>query len=109
MLQMQLWVMLATDVKPYANNIFARHIAHQVELEKSGVMFGAGPLFDPQGKREFGLIIIRAASAEEARAIADSDPMYKEGYRTYTLHRWRLNEGRLNVSIDYSTGKASIR
>jgi uncharacterized protein len=111
MLQMQLWVMFATDVpsKPYANDIFARHIAHQVELEKSGVMFAAGPLIDIKGQRELGMIIIRANSAEQAKVIADSDPMYQEGYRTYTLHRWRLNEGHLNLAIDYSTGKATIR
>jgi uncharacterized protein len=111
MLQMQLWVMFATDVpgKPYANDIFARHIAHQVELEKSGVMFAAGPLIDLKGQRELGMIIIRATSAEQAKAIADTDPMYQEGYRTYTLHRWRLNEGHLNLAIDYSTGKATIR
>jgi uncharacterized protein len=111
MLQMQLWVIMATDVpgKPYANDIFKRHIAHQVELEKKGVLFGAGPFFDTSGKREFGVIIVRASSAAEAKAIADSDPMHIEGYRSYTLHRWRLNEGRISLTVDYSDGKAVIK
>jgi uncharacterized protein YciI len=111
MLQLQLWVIMATDNprKPYANDIFKRHIAHQVELEKKGVLFGAGPFFDTAGKREFGVIIVRASSALEAKAIADSDPMHIEGYRTYTLHRWRLNEGRISLTVDYSDGKAVIK
>jgi hypothetical protein len=49
-----------------------------------------------------GLIIIRAGSAEEAKRIADSDPMHASGVRTYTLYQWSLNEGRLNISIDFS-------
>jgi uncharacterized protein YciI len=60
-------------------------------------------LSNPEGERAgMGLIIIRAGSAEEAKRIADSDPMHASGVRTYTLYQWSLNEGRLNISIDFS-------
>jgi uncharacterized protein len=106
-LEKKLWVIQVTDVPGgRASEIDAirRHLAHQVDLEKQGIMFGAGPVSNAEGKHEYGMIIVRAASAEEAKAIAESDPMQKEGRRTYTLHEWTLNEGRLNLTINFSDG-----
>jgi uncharacterized protein len=103
----KLWVILVTDVpggrasEPDAGR---RHLAHQVDLEKRGIMFGAGPVTDPSGKHEYGMIIVRADSADEAKRIAESDPMQSEGRRTYTLHEWTLNEGRIGLTMDYSDG-----
>lgn len=54
------------------------------------------------------LIIIRAAGADEARRTADSDPMHQAGARTYTLHEWTLNEGRITVSIDLSDQRCRL-
>ena len=56
------------------------------------------------GEKEpaFGLIIIRASSNEEARQIADRDPMHAAGVRTYTLYQWSMNEGRLTITLDFS-------
>ena len=48
------------------------------------------------------MIIIRADSEAEARGIADQDPFHAKGLRTYTLQQWSLNEGRLNITIDFS-------
>lgn len=101
-----LWVIITTDVpgNPADLDLTKRHLAHQVDLEKRGIMFGAGPVSDPSGKHEYGMIIIRANSAAEAKQIADSDPMHQTGHRTYTLHEWTLNEGRFNVSVNFSSG-----
>ena len=101
----RLWVIMSRAVA--APDEIAKHrlqhLEHQVRLEKAGILFGAGPLSDAQGERVgIGLIIIRAGTAEDARRIADSDPMHISGVRTYTLHQWSLNEGRLNISIDFS-------
>ena len=81
------------------------HLEYQLELERKGIMFGAGPLFEqdkPKGPPVAGMIIIRADSMEEAREIADADPMHKAGVRSYTLRKWFLNEGSLEVSLKFS-------
>ena len=85
------------------------HLERQVELEQAGIMFGAGPLFN-EGSTvpDAGMIIVRADSFEEAREIADGDPMHQHGVRTYTIQRWRLNEGSFNLRISYSTQHAEI-
>jgi len=86
----RLWVIMSRAVA--APDEIAKHrlqhLEHQVRLEKAGILFGAGPLSDAQGERVgIGLIIIRAGTAEDARRIADSDPMHISGVRTYTLHQ----------------------
>jgi uncharacterized protein YciI len=79
------------------------HLDHQVELEKRGIMFAAGPLY-PRGSDvpEAGMFVLRAKSFEEADAIAKEDPLHKAGLRTYTIQKWRLNEGRITVTVDFS-------
>jgi uncharacterized protein YciI len=85
------------------------HLAHQYELERRGIMFAAGPFVDEAGK-PFGpgMIIIRAESEAEARAIADADPYHKGGFRTYRLQRWMMNEGSFGVRLNYSDGSFTI-
>jgi len=103
----KLWVILVTDVpggRASEPDAIRRHLAHQVDLEKRGIMFGAGPVSDVQGKHEYGRIFVRADSADEAKRIAESDPMQNEGRRTYTLHEWTLNEGRLGLTLNFSDG-----
>lgn len=101
-----LWFYIVSDTPNWKGSadIGKRHMAHQVDLEKRGIMFGAGPVEDVNGKHEYGLIIIRAKDAAEAKAIVESDPMQKEGARTYTLHHWQLNEGTVNVKLNYAQG-----
>ena len=48
------------------------------------------------------MIIIRARDEAEARRIADSDPTHSSGVRQYELYSWSLNEGRINVTLDFS-------
>jgi uncharacterized protein YciI len=84
------------------------HMAHQMRLEQEGIMFGAGPLYDADGNIQGGMIIIRADSAEDARRIADSDPMHARGLRVYTLQRWMLNEGHISITLDYARGTFTL-
>jgi len=81
------------------------HLKFQVSLEKNGVMFGAGPFWedneiDWNGE---GMVIIRANSLDHAKQIAASDPMHQSGARNFTVRPWLLNEGNIEVSLDYST------
>ena len=79
------------------------HLDHQVDLEKRGIMFAAGPLY-PRGSDvpEAGMFVLRAKSFEEADAICQEDPLHKAGLRSYTIQKWRLNEGRITVTVDFS-------
>lgn len=85
------------------------HISGQIAMERSHVLFGAGPLQDEGKERPTrGMFIIRAKSFEEARQILDGDVFHKKGLRKYKLYRWSLNEGSINVTINYSDQTAKI-
>jgi hypothetical protein len=51
---------------------------------------------------------LRAHSFEEARAIADADPLHKAGLRSYTLMSWTVNEGSYAVRVNYSDQSITI-
>ena len=87
------------------------HLKFQVSLEKNGVMFGAGPFWedneiDWNGE---GMVIIRANSLDHAKQNGASDPMHQSGARNFTVRPWLLNEGNIEVSLDYSTGKFKLK
>lgn len=105
MLRKRLWVVITKAVAPREelDKVLEAHLQHQIRLEKEGIMFGAGPLSSADGTPTgTGMIIIRADSEADARSIADQDPFHAKGLRTYTLQQWSLNEGRLNITIDFS-------
>ena len=56
-----------------------RHLEYQTKLEKDGILFAAGPLFEEDGGRAGGFIILRADSFAAAKAIADADPYHAAG------------------------------
>jgi uncharacterized protein YciI len=105
MLGKKLWVVMTRRVVPpeeVAKHTKA-HLLYQIKLEKDGIMYGAGPAVAPgASEASFGLIVIRAKDEADARRIADADPMHKEGARKYELYQWTMNEGRLNITIDFS-------
>jgi uncharacterized protein YciI len=87
------------------------HLKLQVSLAEKGIMFGAGPFWkdneiDWAGE---GMVIIRANSLSEAKEIAASDPMHKSGARSFTVKSWLLNEGTINLSINYSKGNFTLK
>ena len=105
MLKKRLWVVITKPVAPpeEVRKHLKAHLEHQIRLEKDGIMYGAGPATPPGAtSAAFGLIIIRAKDEAEARRIADSDPMHSSGVRKYELYAWSLNEGRINVTLDFS-------
>lgn len=80
------------------------HLAYQIDLEARGIMFGAGPFAndaetDWEGE---GMVIVRATSLDEAKAIAEADPMHKSGARNFRIRPWLLNEGSYTVTVRYS-------
>jgi uncharacterized protein len=65
--------------------VFAQHGAHLAKLDQQGKLALAGPFLDRFG----GAIVLRAANLDEARRIAEDDPMVRGGYETYELIPWK--------------------
>lgn len=112
MLRKQLYVIFTKPVKGLepVMAVLEEHLAFQIDLEKRGIMFGAGPFWnDAEDAWEGeGMVIVRAGSLAEAKALAASDPMHKSGARSYTVRPWLLNEGTVTVKLTYSDGKRDV-
>jgi uncharacterized protein YciI len=87
------------------------HLAYQKTMEEAGKLFMAGPLSDSTGEEMMGvgMIIYRASSMEEANGLAANDPMHLSGSRTFTLRKWLVNEGSLNLSVGLSTKAVTLK
>lgn len=86
------------------------HLAYQLELERKGIMFAAGPFAD-DGESHWegeGMVIIRAADIDAARKIAAEDPMHKSGARKCRVRPWLLNEGSITLKVTYSNGGREV-
>jgi len=86
------------------------HLEYQAELERRGIMFGAGPLSDDTETKwnGDGMVIIRARDMAEAKKIADADPMHAGGGRGYEIRPWLMNEGTISIRVNYTTGKYTL-
>jgi len=114
-LQKQFYVYFTEPVngmEPIMENLEA-HLSFQVEIEKKGIMFAAGPHREKEKEKKDwkgdGMIIIRANSLEEATKIAESDPMHSSGARTFTIKPWLMNEGKFSIEIDFSDQKIDVK
>jgi uncharacterized protein YciI len=112
MLQKQLYVVFTKPVSGMGPVMaqLSVHLEYQMKLEREGIMFGAGPFWtdDEQKWEGEGMVVIRAKSIAEARAIAAADPMHSSGARSYTVRPWLLNEGTVTLQINYSSGKVNV-
>ena len=106
MLRLRLFVIFSfgkgLDLKPY----LADHLAFMIELERQGKLFASGPFGD--GTKGDGMTIIRAANAEEARAVALRDPFVVNGIRTFKIEAWTVMEGSLSLTVNFSDRSAVI-
>jgi uncharacterized protein YciI len=105
--------MTPTDAPPpsgkTAADIRTEHFAYLLELERSGVLFAAGPFVDEDGVRHgAGMLLIRAATRAEAERIAYAEPYTRAGMRKMTLTPWQRNEGALNLSIRFADGVIEV-
>jgi hypothetical protein len=83
--------------------VLPQHLEYMIGLEKKGVLFASGPLTmaadTPAGD---GLTILRAESAEAARAIAAADPFVINKLRTFDVREWTVMEGSLGLTVNFS-------
>src|SRR5262245_13535725 len=106
----EMYLVVARPVRsPEIEKRLADHLAHQVDLERRGILFAAGPLY-PRGSTvpEAGMFVLRANSFEEAEAIVKTDPLHQAGLRTFTLQKWRVNEGSITLTVNFSDQSAKI-
>jgi uncharacterized protein YciI len=112
MLQKQLYAIFTTPtgaIEQILENLEA-HLAFQVSLERDGVLYAAGPMWsdDEQSWDGDGLVVVRAASRDEAREIAERDPMHVSGARKFTVRPWMINEGTVTIRLDSSSQTFSV-
>jgi uncharacterized protein len=105
MLRKKLYVLLSKPVvepeklKPF----LLAHLEYMVGLEKRGLVFASGPLADGEGPPTgLGLTVLRAKNANEARALAERDPFFVNGLRTFELKEWTVMEGSLGLRVNLS-------
>ncbi len=68
------------------NKIMQQHLANVLSMLDSGKAVIAGPMGDDTAVA--GIFILRAQSADEAKAWVDSDPVVKAGLFVTEMHPW---------------------
>ncbi len=72
---------------PARDAMFAGHFANMERLAKAGKLAVAGPFSkDPSGWR--GLYVFAVDSIDEARALAETDPVVVQGEMVAEYHAW---------------------
>jgi uncharacterized protein len=105
MLRKKLYVLISKPLVPpeQLKALLATHLDYMIGLEKSGLLFASGPLNEadtpPSGH---GLTILRVKDAAEARRIAEAEPFFAQGLRTFELKEWTVMEGTLGVRVNFS-------
>jgi len=57
--------------------LMEEHFVYWKDLNAKGICIFGGPVLDPKGV--FGVVVVRAASEEDARALGSGDPSVKSG------------------------------
>jgi uncharacterized protein len=105
MLRKKLYVLMSKPAVPpeKLKPFLLAHLEYMIGLEKRGLVFASGPLADGEGPQTGqGLTVLRANSAAEARALAESDPFFVNGLRTFELKEWTVMEGSLSLRVNFS-------
>jgi uncharacterized protein YciI len=89
--------------------LLATHLDYMIGLEQRGVLFASGPLTEPDGAPSgHGLTVLRVKDAAEARRIAEAEPFFAQGLRTFELKQWTVMEGTLGVRVNLSDQSVEV-
>jgi uncharacterized protein YciI len=112
MLKKRLYVVLSTPIEGGAEKLLEHlpaHLEYMITNEKRGIVFASGPLSEADGSQKGrGLTVLRAASAAEACAIAEQDPFFVHGIRSFELREWTVMEGSVGVTVNFSDQSVQI-
>ena len=105
MLRRKLYVVFSTATAgpDRIKEILPQHLEYMIGLERKGLVFASGPLTAAGGEpRGDGMTVLRCASADEARKIAEADPFFVNGLRTFEVREWTVMEGSIGVKVNLS-------
>jgi uncharacterized protein YciI len=89
--------------------LLATHLDYMIDLERRGLLFASGPLTEAGGAASgHGLTILRVKDAAEARRIAEAEPFFAQGLRTFELKEWTVMEGTLGVRVNLSDQSVEV-
>ncbi len=111
MLRKKLYVVMSKPVVPpeKLQMFLSAHLEYMIGLEKRGHVFASGPLSDGEGPPSgLGLTVLRAKDANEARALAEADPFFINGLRTFDLKEWTIMEGTLGLRVNLSDQSVEV-
>jgi uncharacterized protein len=63
------------DATPAEQALMDQHFAYWKDLNDKGICLFGGPVLDPKGV--YGIIVVRAATEDDARALGSADPSVK--------------------------------
>jgi uncharacterized protein YciI len=78
------------SMSPNVDALQAEHLAYLKSLLESGKAVIAGPLVEAAELR--AVLIFRTNSAEEAKTLAENDPLVKAGFAIVEMHPWWAEE-----------------
>ena len=111
MLRKKFYVLISTPIAPpdKLQPFLMAHLEYMIGLEKRGLVFASGPLSDGEGPPSgHGLTVLRTKDAAEARALAEADPFFANGLRSFELKEWTIMEGRLSLSVNLSDQSVEV-
>ena len=77
-----------TDMTDAEGKLMELHFAYWTDEFAKGVCVFGGPVLDPKGV--YGVLALRAATEEEARAIASADPSVKAGMNRIEVSEMKI-------------------
>lgn len=111
MLRRKLYVVLSkpTGTPEQIKACTPSHLEYMIGLEQKGVLFASGPFLGPDGRPTGdGMTILRTASADEAKRIAESDPFFVGGLRRFEVREWMLMEGSVGFTVTFSDQSVAL-
>jgi uncharacterized protein YciI len=78
------YLVMTVRTPQFQPSVIDAHYAFLERLRQQGQLELAGPFTDKSG----GAYLIKAASLEEAKAVAFSDPVHTSGSSTVTVYEW---------------------
>jgi uncharacterized protein len=111
MLRKKLYVLLSKPRVPpeKLEAVLPAHLEYMIALEKRGLVFSSGPLVEPGAEPAgYGLTILRTKDTGEARAIAEAEPFFVHGLRSFELKEWTVMEGTLGLRVNLSDQSVEV-
>jgi uncharacterized protein YciI len=77
-------------VKPReeSRSVLDEHLEWNFHQQQAGRILFSGPTSDKQ----MGIMVLKANSIDEAKALIDTEPFVREGYRACEIYEWEIHQ-----------------